>query len=175
MSDFAINALPGWFSALGSFCTSGSTFVVNNEQNPPPAEPAPVEKALPLTALSALQLLLVDDDKDTRYFLGVLLRRYGAEVHSAASAEEAMTLFKQLPIDIIVSDIGMPEHSGYDLIRWIRAAEREEKRTPALALTAFGSAAHREEALRCGFDQHLPKPFEPLNVVRVLATLIGRI
>lgn len=175
MSDFAIHALPGWFSALGIFNNSGSSWVVNNEQNPAPAETGATEKPLALTALNALRVLLVDDDKDTRYFLGVLLRRYGAEVHSAASAAEAMTLFKELPIDVIVSDIGMPEHSGYDLIGWIRNFEQEEKRTPALALTAFGSAAHREEALRCGFDQHLPKPFEPLNVVRVIATLIGRI
>lgn len=129
-----------------------------------------------LTALSALKVLLVDDDKDTRYFLGVLLRRYGAEVHSAASAAEALDKFKEMAVDVLVSDIGMPEHSGYDLIGWIRSAETESKRrTPALALTAFGSPEHREKALNCGFDQHLPKPFEPLQVVRVIATLMGRL
>jgi CheY-like chemotaxis protein len=136
------------------------------------ADPEPPAK----DALAGARLLVVDDEKDARYFLSLVLRRFGAEVHAAASAFEALELFRRHRPDALISDIGMPEASGYDLIGWIRQEEAEvgSRRVAALALTAFVQVADRERALEHGFDQHMGKPFEPLQVVRVVAELLGR-
>lgn len=130
----------------------------------------------PNDALAGAKVLVVDDEKDARYFLGLVLRRFGAQVHSAASAFEAIELFRQHRPDVLVSDIGMPEASGYDLIEWVRKEEAagQWKRTAALALTAFVQVADRDRALAHGFDLHVGKPFEPLHVVRTVAELLGR-
>ena len=76
--------------------------------------------------------------------------------------------------DVLLSDIGMPGEDGYALIRQVRAREARERRLPAAALTAYVRAEDRAAALRAGFDAHVQKPVEPLElayVVRKLASL----
>jgi CheY-like chemotaxis protein len=74
--------------------------------------------------------------------------------------------------DVLISDIGMPGESGYDLIKKIRSLDPEQGgRVPAVALTAYASAADRRQALLAGFQTHLAKPVEPDELLAVVASL----
>jgi PAS domain S-box-containing protein len=127
------------------------------------------------TTLKGVRVLIVDDEHDTREVLGVMLSRYGTEVRAAGSAAEAMEVFRQWKPDVLVSDVGMPEEDGYAFIGRIRALAPEEGGdVPAIALTAFAAAQDKERALAAGFQQHLAKPIEPVNLARVVARILGR-
>lgn len=126
-------------------------------------------------SLDGISLLVVDDEPDARELLQVALRQYGADVRAAASAEEAEALLNEQLPDVIVSDIEMPEVSGYDLIRRLRRSERAEiRRLPAVALTAYARTEDRMKALLAGFQTHVAKPVEPAELVTVIASLALR-
>src|ERR1051326_8240374 len=92
--------------------------------------------------LRDLQILVVDDDKDTREMLRFILQQEGGHVIAAGSVAEAFESYKNSAPDVIVSDIGMPDYNGYALITLIRAHEKELSRTaPMIALTAYTSPA----------------------------------
>jgi len=119
-----------------------------------------------------LRVLVVEDEPDTRNLLVMLLELCHAQVVSAASAAEARELVARDAPHLIISDIGMPGGDGYALIRDVRAMPDDRGgRVPAVALTAYARAEDRARALRAGFDEHLPKPVEPRELVRVIASL----
>jgi PAS domain S-box-containing protein len=125
--------------------------------------------------LSGVRVLVVDDEHDTREILSVMLTRYGAEIRTAGSAAEAMTVFSQWLPDVLVSDIGMPEEDGYALIKKIRALPQENGGdVPAIALTAFASAQDKKTSLAAGFQRHLSKPIEPVALAKNVALILGR-
>ncbi|MCI0388271.1 MAG: PAS domain S-box protein [Acidobacteria bacterium] len=127
------------------------------------------------STLRGAKVLVVDDDHDTREILSVMLTRYGTEVRAAASAADAVDVFRQWRPDVLVSDIGMPIEDGYALIGRIRALSAEEGgEVPAIALTAFAGVQDKDEALAAGFQQHLSKPVEPVQLARVVARILGR-
>jgi len=122
--------------------------------------------------LRGLNVLVVDDDPDARDLVEFILVRHGAQVHTAASAAEALEALSQSTPDVLVSDIGMPEEDGYSLIRKVRAREASRGgRIPALALTAYGRAEDRQRALAAGFHTHLAKPAHPEELAWVVAGL----
>jgi CheY-like chemotaxis protein len=123
--------------------------------------------------LDGFRVLVVDDHDDARQTVGMVLQQYGAHVVLAASAREALEAFSQSKIDVLVSDIGMPQADGYDLIARVRAVEREARATPipAVALTAYGSKEDRERALAAGFQTHVLKPIDPTELGAVIAEL----
>ena len=91
---------------------------------------------------------------------------------AAASASEAFDLLSKSRADVLVSDIGMPKVDGYTLIRQVRQLEAQGREyTPAVALTAYASQSDRKLALEAGFQVHLPKPFEPDELINVVAKL----
>jgi PAS domain S-box-containing protein len=122
--------------------------------------------------LDGLRILVVEDDADTRELLEVILERCGATVRAVGSSYAALDeLMHSIP-DIVISDIGMPGESGYDLIKKIRSLDPEQGgRVPAVALTAYASAADRRRALLAGFQTHLAKPVEPDELLAVVASL----
>ena len=123
-------------------------------------------------ALSGLRVLLVDDDQDALLLLSMLLGKHGAEVVAATSATAALAKFEQMRPDMFVSDVGMPEVDGYELMRMVRALEAGLGwRTPSLALTAYASEGDRLLALGAGFDGHVAKPVEPETLVSAIAKL----
>ncbi|RYX80882.1 PAS domain S-box protein [bacterium] len=143
------------------------------ERRSHPTTDRPIEGELP--HLDGLHVLVVDDQEDTRIFLTVVLAKCGARVTAVASASEAFETLLELRPDVLLSDIGMPDEDGYSLIRRIRALPPEQGgHTPATALTAFARAEDRIKALRSGFQSHIPKPVEPLELVTVIANLAGR-
>ncbi|MEP7272979.1 MAG: response regulator [Acidobacteriota bacterium] len=145
------------------------------------AEPEPVSANPGLnlpTALEGLRILMVDDDRDARELVTVILEQHGAVVVPASSAKHALAILEDAANprpDCLVSDIGMPDHNGYWLIGRVRALSAEEGGTiPAIAVTAFGRAADRIAALTAGFHRHLAKPVDPSELVMVIASLVNR-
>lgn len=125
-----------------------------------------------LPSLKRLQVLVVDDDTDTRDFMTTVLEQYEAQVTAVASVSEALEALEQLRPDVLVSDIGMPGEDGYGLIRKVRALEEERGgRMPALALTAYARVEERTHALKAGFQMHMTKPIEPAELIAVVAQL----
>ncbi len=128
----------------------------------------------PLQVLNGLRVLIVDDEADARDLLATILQQSGAQVRIAASAGEAFDLLLHSRADVLVSDIAMPQVDGYDLMRQIRALDAERGGDiPAIALTAYARESDRIAALEAGFHVHLPKPFDPDELVKVVAKLAG--
>jgi CheY-like chemotaxis protein len=122
--------------------------------------------------LRDLRVLLVDDEPEARNLLGLILTSYEAEVRDCASAAEALQILDEWRPDVLVSDIGMPVEDGYDLIRKVR--EREPERgglIPALALTAYARAEDAQRAIEAGYQAHVPKPVEPGELAKAVASL----
>jgi len=126
-------------------------------------------------ALNGLKILAVDDEADTRLLLSAVLERCGAEVKTCASTSEALEALQSYKPDILVSDIGMPGEDGYVLIEKVRAWEAGQgKRLPAVALTAYARVEDRLRVLSAGYNMHVPKPVEPVELATVIASLLGR-
>lgn len=126
--------------------------------------------------LNGIQVLIVDDELDTREFLVTALEQYGASVTAAASVSEAIRLLECFKPDLLLSDIGMPVEDGYALIRYIRTKPPEQGGSiPAAALTAYAREEDRILALEAGFQMHVPKPIEPIRLVAVVAELAGKV
>lgn len=125
--------------------------------------------------LTGIKVLAVDDERDTREFLQTALEQYGATVTSAASAAEAWNFLQTQKPDVVLSDIGMPDEDGYALMRRIRSLPTDQGGlTPAAALTAYAREGDRLQALAAGFQMHIPKPIEPIQLLTVIMKLTGR-
>ena len=122
--------------------------------------------------LVGVKILLVEDDDKTRMAVEQLLRSLGADVDSVSSAESAIVALGQWRVDVIVSDIAMPREDGYSLIRSIRKRGRAGGGDiPAVALTAFADVASRNEAFLAGFQAHIVKPVDAVDLVRAIVTV----
>jgi len=126
--------------------------------------------------LDGLRVLVVDDEADARRMLEKVLVGLGARVISAASAAEALSALahdsEERP-HVLVSDIGMPDQDGYDLIREVRRRGQSAKDLPALALTAFARGEDASKATAAGFQRHLSKPVDIGEFAGALASLTG--
>ena len=119
------------------------------------------------------RVLLVEDEDDTREFVSLLLLNAGCAVLVATTAQEALGMVTAERPDLIISDIGMPGMDGYSFIRHVRQLERAEGgHTLALALTAYARPEDRARALRAGFQNHVPKPVDAVELVEAVASLV---
>jgi len=124
--------------------------------------------------LSGLKVLVVDDEPDARSMLERVLVECKAAVLLAPSAAEALRLLDSQAPDVIVSDIGMPDTDGYELMRHVRRMPLPAGGVPAIALTAFARPEDRARALQAGFQEHLAKPVDPSELVARIGELAGR-
>jgi CheY-like chemotaxis protein len=124
--------------------------------------------------LSGIRVLLADDDQDTRETMAEVISNSGAEVLGAASAFEALQAFGSFRPNVLISDIGMPEENGYELIRKVRMLG-EDGAVPAIALTAFARLEDRTRAMLAGFQIHLTKPVDATELLVTIANVTGRI
>lgn len=129
----------------------------------------------PPPRLEGVSVLVVDDERDTREMLKIMIGQLGAEVKACASSSEAMTMLRDWRPDVIVSDIEMPDEDGYELIRRVRRLEatRGVSQVPAVALTAYARVEDRMRALAAGYQMHIAKPAEPAELAAVIASLTG--
>lgn len=126
-------------------------------------------------ALAGLRVLVLEDEPDARELVERVLQERGATTLAFASALEALDACVSQAPDVIVSDIGLPGVDGYEFIRRLRTSEAPGGRTtPAAALTAFARSEDRRRALLAGFQTHVAKPVDPLELVVVVAALAGR-
>jgi PAS domain S-box-containing protein len=124
--------------------------------------------------LAGVRVLFVDDQSEARELAHVILSRAGAETILASSAIEAIAVFDRQPVDILVSDIAMPEMDGYALIAEVRRRDAlAGRRTPAIAATAYRGSDDRRRALAEGFDAYLPKPMEAETLTSTIAGVLA--
>lgn len=123
-------------------------------------------------SLQNKQILIVDDEPDTRELIAFALQEYGAKIIIAASAKEALTLLQELSLDLLISDIGMPEMDGYSLMRQVRSLNLT-KQIPAIALTAYATEADQKQAILSGFQLHIAKPLEIEQLIQAIVSLLN--
>ena len=117
-------------------------------------------------ATTKRRILVVDDHQDTLRSMKLLLRRLGYEVLAADNMGDALRIAEEQPFDILLSDIGLPDGSGLELLRRIRLV----RDVPALALSGFGMDEDIERSRDAGFSDHLTKP---VSIDRLQAAIAG--
>jgi signal transduction histidine kinase/ActR/RegA family two-component response regulator len=159
---------------------TGTTFTLRLPLAEPQArspQPAPVvaDRAVRQGDLAGVKVLLVDDADDTLDVLQQILQHSGATTMAASSAGTALALLEHEQPDVIVSDIGMPDIDGFELMRRIRRRTASAGGAiPAIALTAFTRQDDRRKAMQAGFDDYLAKPVEPDSLVAHIAQAVGQ-
>ncbi len=137
---------------------------------------AAADQAWPLAGLARVRVLVVDDDPDSREVVREVLEQAGAMVVVAGSAHEALQAIAERPPDVLLSDLGMPEQDGYQLMRRVRALDPASGgMVPAAALTAYTQAEDRRAAQEAGFQGYLSKPIDPAELTAAVARLAGRL
>ncbi|MGL5939314.1 MAG: CheR family methyltransferase [Waterburya sp.] len=127
-----------------------------------------------LPALEGLQILVVDDQVDVLLTLQLTLESYGAEVLTVTTARDAIAALSESPsrFDLLISDIGLPEKDGYFLIQQVRSLSAEAGgQISAIALTGYTSEAERQRVIEAGFQMHLAKPFDLVQLGAIVADL----
>ncbi|MCY7273756.1 MAG: PAS domain-containing protein, partial [Phormidesmis sp. CAN_BIN44] len=150
-----------------------------------PSDLEPSSNASPdrVPSLTGLQILAVDDQVDTRELVKFVLEDYGADVLTVDNARDALSALRDAPnrYDVLISDIGMPEEDGYFLIQQVRLLEASQSESLgvesgaeilAIALTAYASDQEQQRAIDAGFQAHLAKPVEPVQLAWVVANLV---
>jgi len=165
-STFTI-ALPT-VTNISVMTSKGETLDCENVETPAVTSRAP-------EMLNGLRVLVVDDEADSRDLLMTILTRCGSDVRCSESAAAAMQVFHEWNPDLLVSDIGMPNEDGYELIRKLRKLQSQRARNiPAVALTAYATDEDRLQALSAGFQIHVVKPIEPESFVTSVASVVRR-
>lgn len=140
-----------------------------------PAVETPVARA-PLIDLAGVTVLVVDDDADACELLLHILGKCGATVFTASSSVDALALLASGRPDVLLCDIGMPGKDGLAIMREIRSLPAQEGgNVPAVALTAYGTAQDRVNALRAGFQMHVTKPVGATEIAIIVASLVKRL
>jgi PAS domain S-box-containing protein len=164
----------------------GSTFTIRlprtmSLQGPLPEAVASAPGANALGAepvqspLQGLRVLVVDDDRDSLELAASILVKAGAETRACISASDGLAEFRAWRPDVLISDIEMKAEDGYTFIRRVRSLDRSEGgKTPAIALTAYGRMEDRLRTLAAGFNMHVPKPVDPLELTTIVANAAGK-
>jgi PAS domain S-box-containing protein len=153
----------------------GATFTVKLPLMPTSADLFREMRTSELTLdLTDIQVLVVDDDADTREFVAFLIEQYGATAIAVNSAREALVALTRFKPDLLLSDIGMPEMDGYMLMQQLRSLPPERGgQIPAIALTAYAGEIDYQQAMAAGFQKHIAKPVEPAKLAEAIASLVG--
>jgi PAS domain S-box-containing protein len=129
-------------------------------------------RALELPELSNAIVLVVDDEADARILMERLIQERGGRALVVATAEEGLALLATGTVDLLVSDVGMPDMDGYQLIQRIRKGSLS-RQIPAIALTAYARPEDRQRALLAGYQMHLAKPVDPRELIAGIASLLN--
>jgi PAS domain S-box-containing protein len=159
----------------------GSTFTIMLPLTPAnkAVMPSAVEKASArMPSLGGIRILVVEDEADAREIIVQSLTDVGATVTAVTSVSEALAALRgdgSAPADVVVTDIGMPGHDGYDLLQELRKLPADQGgRVPAIAVTAYATVEDRRRALDAGFVAHIAKPFAPGALIATIARAVAR-
>ncbi len=161
----------------------GSTFIValpisvvrSEESRPERAAFSDVDVGrIELPSLSGARVLVVDDQPDARVLICRLIEEQGGRCVLVEGGADALKSLGEEDVNILISDIGMPELDGYELIRKVRALHDSRVRNiPAIALTAYARNDDRQRALLAGFQMHVSKPVESRELIAGVASLLN--
>jgi PAS domain S-box-containing protein len=148
---------------FSGFAENGAGNVVpDRETISTPGEPAQ-------KLLDKLKILVVDDEPDALELVAFILTEQNALVSAADSVDKAIELFETQKFDAIVSDIGMPEKDGFELMRLLKSRTNDSKSpVPTIALTAYAREQDSRRVLSAGFSAYLPKPVEPATLIETV-------
>ena len=121
------------------------------------------------SALRGRTALVVEDHDDARELIVGVLEGAGARVLAASTAQEAVDRATEVRPDVLVADLGLPDEDGYFVLTRIREMFPE---IPALALTAYARPADRDRVLAAGFQQHVIKPVDPMQLLQLVVALL---
>jgi two-component system CheB/CheR fusion protein len=152
----------------------GATFrvrlpVLRVEPRAAPADATPETAGAPLPKL---RILLVDDDGETTQMLGTVLEMEGHEVRTADSVATALATAAEAKFDVLVSDVGLPDGSGLDLMRELRGRGWE---LPGIALSGYGQPTDVRQSLAAGFSEHVVKPADPDALLQTIEKVVRRL
>ncbi len=173
----------GSISAHSAGLNQGATFTVRLPlsimQSPPASSTTgPIDdsgqSALVAVRLDGIRVLVVDDELDSRSMLMRALVSCGAIAHEVSTAAQAIEALAEFKPHVLVSDLGMPNQDGFEMIRKIRAKGYSVKELPAIALTGFARVEDRQRALLAGFQVHTSKPIELNELTAAIASVAGR-
>jgi PAS domain S-box-containing protein len=137
---------------------------------------APVDTNVTEVDLQNVRILVVEDELDALDLIMIDLTAHGAKVRGAVSASQALELLASDQFDLLISDIGMADTDGYNLIKQVRKQEGEKgEHIPAIALTAYARTQDRIRAIAAGYNTHVAKPVELRELVTVVKCLTGKI
>jgi PAS domain S-box-containing protein len=165
-----VEAHGGTIAVTASTPGAGTTFTVCLPILPAPPEQS-VEDASDAFDLTHLRILLVDDEADSLTLLETIISAADGQVTAVSSAQAALQALATQPIDLLISDIGMPGMNGYELIQQVRATIPNAQQLPAIALTAYASDEDRQRALLAGYQLHLSKPIDPQRLLTAIVQL----
>jgi CheY-like chemotaxis protein/two-component sensor histidine kinase len=143
--------------------------IADSEPTPSPSDDRLARARL---RLKSACVLVVEDQRDGRELVAFVLESAGARVIEASSAQVALDVLATTDVSAIVSDVGMPDEDGYRFIERVRSSTRNQH-APALALTAFARAEDRARAIAAGFQDHLPKPIDPMRLLDAVVALLA--
>jgi len=129
----------------------------------------PADEETEATVSKHRRVLLVDDHYDTCIGMKRMLERRGYEITVAHSAEQAVEKVRIEDFDLLISDIGLPDRSGYELMREVRV----NKDLPGIALSGFGSEQDVKQAREAGFSEHLTKPINLERLEKTIQNLLS--
>ena len=169
-----VEAHGGTITADSSGEGRGATFTVRLPLlNGEPESKQTATLRQPELDLTGIRVLAVDDEPNACELLNVLLTQYGADVLTVTSASQVLANLTSFQPNVLICDIGMPDVDGYTLLQQVRALPPEKGgQIPAIALTAYARQEDQQRALDSGYQRHLPKPFEPDQLVRAVALLV---
>jgi CheY-like chemotaxis protein len=119
-----------------------------------------------------LSVVVVDDLEDARFLVAAVIQAAGGRVESFGSGPEALTYLATARVDVVLADVGMPGMDGYAFVRQLRARSENRVSPRAIALTAYGGEADRAKALEAGFNEHLPKPVVPEELLAAVRRVV---
>jgi DNA-binding response OmpR family regulator len=120
---------------------------------------------------SLVHILVVDDERNIRNNLGMVLEAEGYKVDKASNGDDALLQVKACLYDIVFVDIQMPKMDGLELLRYLRGLR---PRMPVVMLTAYGSAKRAVEAMKLGAVDFLEKPFDPKDILLLCEEILQR-
>lgn len=151
----------------------GAEFTIELPLTRETKEPLTLEKQVEAGMLSQMRILIVDDNVDTIEMLQRLFEMDGAVVHTARTGGEALEIVAKEEFDVVLSDISMPEMSGFELLRRLRALPKVGD-VPVVAVTGFGRPEDVSRAKTEGFFSHVTKPIDVAELIETLQDVVMR-